>query len=92
MANVPWRFQADIAPGETDPVVTVFMGDTYVDEESGQTRVRQDTVDPVTMKLSELKSALHLADPKQMGALHHKQKQERAALRKNPAFDPRGKS
>jgi hypothetical protein len=53
MAKQVWRFQCDVPYGETDPIVTVFLGSTEVDEDSEQTVVRQDTRNPVTMPLSE---------------------------------------
>lgn len=47
-----WRFQSDPPIGELDPMVTVFLGEleTY----DGVASIRQDTRDPVTMKLSEM--------------------------------------
>lgn len=61
MAQIPWRFQADIPLGVTDPDVTVFVGDTYTEDSTGNSVVYQDTSNPVTMKLSEL--AAFIANP-----------------------------
>jgi hypothetical protein len=66
MALLPWRFQADVAQGETDPRVTVFMGpERSVMDENGEpteaTFVEQSTTDPVQLQLSQLSAAL--ADP-----------------------------
>lgn len=82
MAKVPWRFQGDIARGEIDPLVTVFMGDEVTDEGTGVVTVRQDVSDPVVMKLSELASASHLADPKKMDEVATKQRGKRIADRR----------
>jgi hypothetical protein len=60
--KVPWRFQGDISYGETDPVMTVFMGEVLKDE-AGNVTVRQDVTNPVVMKLSALGDALKIADP-----------------------------
>jgi hypothetical protein len=79
MAKQPWRFQGDIAYGETDPVVTVFMGEPERDGETGEMVIRQDARNPVTMKLSELKSAAHLANAKTMQTLADAQSTARAA-------------
>lgn len=81
MAKVPWRFQGDIAYGEKDPLVTVFMGETETDEETGEVSTRQDTRNPITMKLSELTSASHIADPDTMGKVADVQKQARVKAR-----------
>lgn len=74
MAKLPWRFQGDIAYGESDPLVTVFMGETMTDTDTGVVSIHQDTRNPVTLRLSELASAAHLADPAKMQAIAAKQK------------------
>lgn len=79
MAKHPWRFQGDIAYGESDPMVTVFMGDLETDEDTGDVSVRQDTRNPVTMRLSELKNAAHLASPDEMEKVRVKQRDDRVA-------------
>jgi hypothetical protein len=58
MARTPWRFQCDIPEGELDPDVTVFLGDTFTNDSTGEKTVRQDTADPAIIKLSELPAAL----------------------------------
>ena len=63
MALYPWRFQADIPQGETDPAVTVFIGAerAVVDdngEPTAETFIQQDTSNPVIVKLSELSALL----------------------------------
>lgn len=75
MALLPWRFQAEVAKGETDPLVIVFMGpERYVMDDDGQattdTFVDQDTSNPVQMPLSELPAAL--ADPTILISLRQK--------------------
>lgn len=86
MAKLPWRFQGDIAYGQTDPTVTVFMGETETDEETGIVSIRQDVRNPVTMPLSELKSASHLADPKKMQEVAEGQGKARAVAREVARF------
>jgi hypothetical protein len=59
----PWRFQADITPGEVDPVVTMFVGpERYMMDDNGDPTdvvyVEQATADPVMMKLSEVPAVL----------------------------------
>jgi hypothetical protein len=63
MAKYPWRFQADIPVGETDPLVTVFMGPVRVvtDDDGNPTEeffIEPDTSEPVQLRLSALGSAL----------------------------------
>lgn len=63
MALLPWRLQGDIAKGEVDPLVTVFVGaERAVMDDDGNptaaTFIAQDTKDPVVMKLSEAVAAL----------------------------------
>lgn len=53
MAKLPWRFQGDVAYGESDPTVTIFMGNLKTDEETGAVSVEQDTSNPITMPLSK---------------------------------------
>lgn len=74
MAKHPWRAQVDIALGETDPVMTVFMGTVFTDPDTGKDFIRQETNDPVLIKLSELQNAMQLADPKAMDAKRVEQK------------------
>jgi hypothetical protein len=54
MATYPWRFQADLTEGDTDPDVTVFIGDTVTNDATGEKTLHQNTADPVIVKLSEL--------------------------------------
>jgi hypothetical protein len=63
MALYPWRLQGDIARGETDPTVTVFLGaERAVMDENGEptaeTFIEQDTREPLQMALSEAMTAL----------------------------------
>ena len=58
MAVVAWRFQCDPALGETDPMVTVFVGDTFTNDETGERTVQHDTTNPASVKLSELPAFL----------------------------------
>lgn len=63
MAILPWRFQADLAKGEVDPLVTVFVGPErqMMDDTgapTGTTFIDQTTTNPATLKLSELPAAL----------------------------------
>jgi len=67
MAVLPWRFQADLkidntvtptVVADTDPDVTVFLGETYTSDLSGERALRQDTTNPLVMKLSELPAFL----------------------------------
>lgn len=71
-----WRFQADVIQGDKDPPVTVFLGEleTY----DGRVSIRQDTRDPVTLKLSEMVSML-AAPPARLATLQEKQMAERKA-------------
>jgi hypothetical protein len=66
MALFPWRFQADVVIGETDPLVTLFVGAERAvmddnGEPTGETFVQQDTSKPVQLRLTELGPVL--ADP-----------------------------
>jgi hypothetical protein len=66
MALLPWRFQADVAKGTTDPIVTVFIGpERSVMDDNGNptaaTYIEQTTDKPVLVPLSQLPAAL--ADP-----------------------------
>lgn len=59
MALYAWRFQAEVAKGEVDPMVTVFVGpERYIMDEMGvptqETFVDKDVTNPVLCKLSEL--------------------------------------
>ena len=54
MPTYPWRFQADITQDNPDPDVTVFIGDTITNDETGEKKVHQDISNPIIMKLSEL--------------------------------------
>lgn len=54
MAAYPWRFQADLKAGDTNPDVTVFLGDTVTNDTTGEKTVHQNTADPVVVKLSDL--------------------------------------
>jgi hypothetical protein len=56
MATYPWRFQADLKEGDTNPDVTVFIGDTITNDETGEKIVHQNTADPVIVKLADLAS------------------------------------
>jgi len=56
MATYPWRFQADLKPGDTDPNVTVFVGDMHTNSVTGEEKIYQDTFNPEIVKLSELAS------------------------------------
>ena len=61
MALYPWRFQAEVAKGETDPMVTVFVGAERVvindaGEPTNDTFIQQDTSDPIMVPLSQLAS------------------------------------
>ena len=66
MAIYPWRFQADVAKGDLDPMVTLFVGpERHVLDDNGEpteaTFVQQDTSNPVQLQLSDLSAVL--ADP-----------------------------
>lgn len=66
MALYPWRFQSDIPKGQTDPVVTVYLGPerAKLDADGNPTSegfIEQSTSDARQCKLSELPAAL--ADP-----------------------------
>ena len=66
MAIYPWRLQADVAKGDTDPTVTLFVGpERHVLDDNGEptaeTFIQQDTTNPVQLPLSELGAVL--ADP-----------------------------
>jgi hypothetical protein len=54
MATYPWRFQADLKPGEPNPDVTVFVGDTITNDTTGVQTIHQDTSNPEIVKLNEL--------------------------------------
>ena len=56
MATYPWRFQADLKPGEPNPDVTVFVGDTITNDTTGETTIHQNTSNPEIVKLSDLAS------------------------------------
>jgi hypothetical protein len=63
MAIFPWRFQADVVAGESDPDVTLFVGPErqVLDdngEPTGATFIEQSTANPMIMKLSELPATL----------------------------------
>lgn len=58
MPTYPWRFQADLAPGYPDPEVTVFVGDTVVNEVTGEKSIARDTTNPEIVRLSDLSSYL----------------------------------
>ena len=69
MPMYPWRIQADLTKGETDPMVTVFVGpERAVMDAAGnptsETYVEQSTSSPATVALSELSAAL--ADPSRL--------------------------
>jgi hypothetical protein len=75
MALFPWRFQAEVPNGESNPLVTVFMGPERASmddagEPTGDTFVQQDTSDPVQIPLSELPAAL--ANPSVLVGLRKK--------------------
>ena len=78
----PWRFQGDIAYGETDPMITVFMGEVETDED-GKTSIRQDTRYPVQMKLSELAGLSDLVNAQKLDGIRIANKEaEKAAIAK----------
>jgi hypothetical protein len=54
MATYPWRFQADLKEGDTNPDVTVFIGDTVTNDTTGEKTIHQSTADPVIVKLADL--------------------------------------
>jgi len=54
MATYPWRFQADLKPGEPNPDVTVFVGDTITNDTTGEQTIHQDTSNPEIVKLNDL--------------------------------------
>jgi len=56
MPTYPWRFQADLKPGEPNPDVTVFIGDVITNSTTGEETIHQNTADPVIVKLAELPS------------------------------------
>jgi hypothetical protein len=58
MSLTAWRFQSDITPGDNDPDVTVFLGDTYTNDTTGEKTVYHDTSNPAVVKLSALNSFL----------------------------------
>lgn len=61
MSKRPWRIQGDIAHGENDPILTVFLGDVEHDDH-GNPSVRQDVRSTVLMRLSALAGASDLAE------------------------------
>lgn len=79
MAKYPWRVQGDIAHGERDPVLTVFMGEVRTDED-GRMYIEQETRDPVEMRLSEIESVLDLVDAKKLDGKRIEQKESRKRL------------
>jgi len=58
MSAYPWRFQADISADNLDPDVTVFVGDMFTNDTTGEKTLYKDTNNPETVKLSELSSYL----------------------------------
>jgi hypothetical protein len=59
----PWRLQADIAIGEVNPIVTVFVGPerAVMDDQGNATAevmVEQTATDPLMMTLSEVPAVL----------------------------------
>lgn len=61
MPKHPWRFQCDVPYGETDPVVTVFMGEVFT-RDDGSVFVEQSISVPVLMPLSQVDDVLSLID------------------------------
>jgi len=61
MPTYPWRFQADVAADQSDPDVTVFIGDTVTNDVTGEKVVHQNTADPVIVKLSALPAYMSTA-------------------------------
>jgi hypothetical protein len=61
MPTLPWRFQADLTPENTDPDVTVFVGDTITNDVTGEKKVHQDTANPEIVRLSELSTYIATA-------------------------------
>ena len=89
MAFLPWRMQGDMTKGETDPLMTVFMGveRAVVDDDgkpTGDTFIEQNTNNPVVMKLSEVPAAL--ANPT---ILDNARKEAKAKLTLNPVEEKR---
>ena len=81
MALYPWRFQAEVAKGEIDPEVTVFVGgERFVLDDNGEptseTFIQQDTSDPVRTTLSGLSGLL--ADTAALTELRAEQKSKRS--------------
>lgn len=66
----PWRIQGEVKPGETDPMMTVFMGQTRGDQ------IEHDVTDPVEVPLSKLVSTL---DGDQLQAINEQQVASRVA-------------
>ena len=56
MPIYPWRFQADMKPGEPNPDVTVFVGDTITNDTTGEQTIHQNTANPEVVKLADLSS------------------------------------
>jgi len=54
MAIYPWRFQCDLQEGDTNPDVTVFIGDTTTNDTTGEKTLHKGTNDPEIVKLSDL--------------------------------------
>lgn len=48
-----WRFQCDVAYGENDPFVTVFLG-PVIEGRDNVISIQQDASNPLTMRLSDL--------------------------------------
>lgn len=88
MPKLVWRFQADVRYGDDDPMVTVFLGET--ETEDGVTIVRQDTRDPVTVKLSALASALALVDHATFQGEQVRQKAARKAAEEAAGQEKKG--
>ena len=54
MATYPWRFQADLKADNINPDVTVFVGDQFTNDTTGEKTVQQSTADPIIVPLAEL--------------------------------------
>lgn len=87
MTLYPWRLQGDIKMGETDPMVTVFLGQevAVVDADgnaTSETAIYQNTNNPAVMKLSELVTTI--TDPIKLMAARPKPPLPAASLTIDP--------
>lgn len=58
MAKLPYHFQGVITPDNLDPNVSVFMGEMYTNDDTGEKTIVQLPEPPQTVKLSELQTMI----------------------------------